>query len=266
MPVVGRQGISMPGDIKDLYRQVSLAWYFALSDTYARYKHSVLGPFWLVLSTLIGIGGIAFIWGTLMAADSETFVPSLGIGLVLWQMISGSVSGAAKLFVFQATVIKNIKTPSWRLSLQLLFQQIINFAHNLVLVILLYAIFPHTLSPLILLAIPGFVLVLLNLYWVVQLLGFLGARYRDFDPLVTAVMPLLFFMSPVLFRGHELGSRAFLMKLNPMSYWINIIREPMLGSVPHFSDYLVSIAMVIVGSALAMWVTRAKSHRLAYWV
>lgn len=250
----------------EISHQVALAWYFAWSDTRARYKRSVLGPFWLVLSTLIGIGGLALVWAALMKVDAAQFVPSLTIGLVLWNMISGSVTGSAGVFARNATVIKNIRTPSLRISLQLLFQQAVNFVHNLVLVAVVLAIYPQSLSPIALLAIPGLALVLVNLLWVIQLLGFLGARFRDFEPLIGALMPVLFFMSPVLYRSHQLGTRSFLMSFNPMGYWVEVVREPILGSVPSAFTYAMTVAMAVVGWWLALWMTRAKGHRLAYWV
>lgn len=247
-------------------RHVALAWYFAWSDMRARYRRSVLGPFWMVLGTMIGVGGIAVIWGTLRNVEREIFVPSLTIGIVTWQMISGSVNGATRVFAGSASIIKNIKTPSLRISLQLLFQQIVNLVHSMVLIAVVLAIYPGTLSPKALLAVPGLFLVFVNLLWVIQFIGLLGARFRDLDPLVSAMMPMLFFMSPVLFRSHELSTRAFLIKLNPLGYWVDIVREPILGDVPSLMTYAVVLAMTIGGWALALWLTRAKENRLPYWL
>lgn len=247
-------------------RHVALAWFFAWSDMRARYRRSVLGPFWMVLGTMIGVGGIAIVWGTLRNVDNAIFIPSLTIGIVTWQMISGSVNGATRVFAGSSSIIKNIKTPSFRISLQLLFQQIVNLVHSAALVVVVLAIFPGTLSATALLAVPGLALVLVNLLWVIQFLGLLGARFRDLDPLVSAMMPLLFFMSPVLFRSHELSTRAFLIKLNPLSYWVDIIREPILGVVPSLATYGVAFAMAIVGWAATLRLTAAKESRLPYWL
>lgn len=38
-----------------------------------------------------------------------------------------------------------------------------------------------------------------------RLLGFLGARFRDPDPHVQAVMPIMLFISPVPFHSHQLA-------------------------------------------------------------
>ena len=266
---------SMPVDLpksssaaswRSIRHHAYIAWYIAWSDTRARYKRSVIGPFWLVLSTLIGVGGLAVVWGALMNADMAVFVPSLAIGLVLWQIISGSVTESVRAFTDDAAIIKNIKTPPLRISLQLLFRQIINLLHNMVLVVLVLAVFPRLLSPTALFAIPGLILVLINLLWVIHVLGFLGARFRDLDPLVSAIMPMLFFMSPVLYRSHELGAHAFIMRFNPLSYFVEIVRDPLLGHRPDALTYGAVVIMAVVGWSLTLWMTHAKKHRLAYWV
>ena len=243
-----------------------MAWYFAWSDTRARYKRSVIGPFWLVLSTLIGVGGLAVVWGALMDADMAVFVPSLTLGLVLWQTISGSVTESVRVFTDHAAVIKNIKTPPLRISLQLMFRQIVNLLHNMVLVVIVLAIYPRLLTPTALLALPGLALMLINLLWMIHLLGFLGARFRDLDPFVSAIMPMLFFMSPVLYRSHELGAHAFVMRLNPLSYFVEIVRDPILGTIPDMLTYGAVVFMAVVGWGLTYWLTHTKGHRLAYWV
>lgn len=252
--------------LEPLKREVALAWYFAWSDTHARYKRSLLGPFWLVLSTVIGVGGLGLVWSTLLNVDRATFLPLLTIGLVVWQLISGCITGAANMFHAKASIIKNIRTPTLRISLQLLFTQVVNFLHNLVIVVCVLVLFPAHLSATGLLSIVGLVLVLANLLWVIQVIGFLGARYRDFDPLIGSIMPLLFFLSPVLFRSRDLGSMSFLMAFNPIAYWIEIVRDPLLGVAPSKWHYVVTIVMALFGWALALTLTKVKAHRLPFWV
>jgi ABC-type polysaccharide/polyol phosphate export permease len=252
--------------LPETLRNLSLAWYLAWSDTKARYKRSVLGPFWLVLGTFIGVVGLGVVWSSLMNVEAATFIPNLTAGIVMWNLISGCITGAPTAFVRRASVIKNFKTPSFRLSLEVLFQQFINFLHNLAAVLVVAFIFPQDLSFNILLVVPAVFLVLINLWWVIQLIGFLGSRFRDVDPLVQAVMPILFFLSPVLYRSNQLGQAQLIGELNPIGYWIDIVREPLNGMAPTWTAWAVNIVIAIFGWMTAGWMTRRKSSRLAYWV
>jgi ABC-type polysaccharide/polyol phosphate export permease len=250
----------------NFWHHTALAWHFAWSDTRARYKRSVLGPFWLVLATIFGVVGLGFLWSILLKTDRSTFMPSLTIGMVLWSLISASITQSASVFANNASVIKNIRTPPLRISLQMLMQQIINLLHNLVVVLAVLLFFPKSIGPLALLALPGLLLVLVNLLWVVQVLGFVGARFRDFDPLVSSLMPMLFFLSPVIFRSQQLGAVSVIMSFNPIAYWIDIVRNPLLGTMSAPYEYAVVIGMAVIGWWLALSLTRAKAHRLPYWV
>jgi ABC-type polysaccharide/polyol phosphate export permease len=70
-------------DLTEALKRLSVALYFAWSDTKARYKRSVLGPFWLVLSTMVGVVGLGVIWSVLLKVDRREFIPSLTIGLIV---------------------------------------------------------------------------------------------------------------------------------------------------------------------------------------
>jgi ABC-type polysaccharide/polyol phosphate export permease len=240
--------------------------YFAWSDTKARYKRSVLGPFWLVLTTIVGVVGLGFIWSILLKVDRAEFIPSLTIGLIIWQFISGCFAEGPGIFYRQVGQIKDINLPSFFISMQLILRQLINFAHNVVVFIVVLMIYPEHVSTVAFLAIPGLLLVILNLLWVVQSLGYVGARFRDLEPLVVSFLPILFFLSPVIYRASQLGTLEPIMAFNPLTYWIGLIRDPLSGIVPAGGTYALALAVTVAGWALALWLTSSRRHRLPYWI
>lgn len=253
-------------DLGAALRRRQLALYFAWTETLARYRRSVLGPLWLVFSTIIGVLGLGFIWSTLLKVDQREFIPSLTVGLVTWQLISGAIVEAAGVFPRNAGSILNIKLPTFLLSLQLLFRHLINYAHNLVVVVAVLLMYPEHLTPTLLLAIPGMIIVAVSLLGVIQFIGFFGARYRDLEPLIGAFMPILFFLSPVIYQSRQLGPMEFIMEYNVLAHWIRLARDPILGHVPGWDSYVLAIAIMVAIWAAALWVTSAKGHRLPYWV
>lgn len=253
-------------EVRGAIEKFELAFHIAWSDTRARYRRSVLGPFWLVLGTLIGVGGLGFVWGSLFDVDRETFIPSLSIGLVTWYLLSGTITDSASVFFASRNLLLNIPVSSLLVALLLILRQLINFAHNFVVVILVMVIYPQHISPTALIAIPAIALVSFNLLAIAQLIGYVGARYRDLAPLLNAIMQPLFFLTPVLFRPSQLGTNAFITELNPLSYWLSLVREPLMGTAPSLSNWLVVIGMSIVCWIAAFAITLAKRSRLAYWV
>jgi ABC-type polysaccharide/polyol phosphate export permease len=253
-------------DLSQACARIPVALYFAWSDTRARYKRSVLGPFWLVLTTMVGVVGMGVIWSALLKADRADFIPSLTIGLIVWQFVSGCIAESAPVFYRQVAQIKDINLPTFFLSLQLILRQLINFGHNCIVFLIVLAVYPKHASFTAFLAIPGLILVVLNLLSVTQILGYLGARYRDLEPLIVAFLPILFFLSPVVYRASQLGTLEIVMGFNPLTYWIALIRDPLLGTIPTVQTYVLAVALTVAGGAAALWLTNQKRHRLPYWI
>ncbi|WP_396189453.1 ABC transporter permease [Flavobacterium sp.] len=245
---------------------IQSALYLAWSDAKARYKKSVLGPFWPTLTNLLGIVGLSLVWAELMNQDMQTFVPQLTISLIMWQLISGVLVEGPIVFVRQAPMIRNVAIPSWFFAFRALARHLINLFHNalIVLGVFIYSDVPITFGTWMF--VPGLVLVILNLYWLLLLLGLLGARFRDIEYLIASLVPLLFFISPVLYRVDRLPEGMNLVWLNPVSYMIEAIRAPLLGQAISGLVYSVLIAMLLIGGALTWSYQRTYGKNLAFWV
>lgn len=256
----------LANEIIPALKRIDLSLFLAWTDTRTRYRRSILGPFWLVLGTTIGVGGLGFVWSQLFDMEAATFVPSLTIGLVCWYLLSQSVVEAASVFVHNREMLLNMRTPSLQIALQLLLRHLVTFAHNLVVVVAVLAIYPTNLSLQGLLAIPGLLLVCISLLGIILFVGFFGARFRDLEPLLNAVIQPLFFITPVIFRPEQLGNSSLILALNPFAYWLSLIRDPLMGTTPPLSTWLISAGMAILIWAAALTMVARKRQRLAYWV
>lgn len=243
-----------------------MALHFAWGDTKARYRRSVLGPFWIVLGTGIGVAGLGYLWSAILGVEHSTLVPSLTMGLVIWQLLTGVIVEAATTFPRYAQIVRNMQTPFAIFPVQLLTRQLINFAHNFVVVALVMAIYVRDYSWVQLLFFPNLILVCLNLLWISLLVAILGARFRDLELLIASIMPMLFFLSPVIYRPENLQVQAWLLLVNPLAYFIEGIRDPLIGMVPDWHIYAGLIGMAVVGWSVALWLLNSKHSRIAFWV
>ena len=253
-------------DIIKAFRMPGLIFYMAWSDIRARYRRSVLGPFWITLSTAIGVVGLGFIWSELFKMDRAVFIPILTVGLVLWQFISGCIVESTTLFSRQGTIIRNVNLPLALYPAQLVLRQLLNFAHNIPLFFIVVLLLGSPLNRYSLMAFPGLMLVIANLYWITLLISIVGARFRDLEYLITMIMPLLMFVSPVMYRPNALPILGRFMLFNPIADMIEIVRSPLLGEAVPQSLYVINIGLLLVGSTLTLWLYNAKRNRIAFWV
>jgi ABC-type polysaccharide/polyol phosphate export permease len=253
-------------DLVAAWKRRQLAMYLAWSETVARYRRSTLGPLWLVLGTAVSVVGMGFIWSILLNQDMQSFIPSITGGLVIWQFIAGVITDSAGMFVRNSTMLVNIRMPVYLITFQAFGRHLINLAHNLVVVLAVFIIFPHYNSWVSLAALPGLLIVSINLIALMQLVGIIGARFRDLEPLIVSFFPILFFLSPVLYRPGQLGPAELVMAFNPIAHYIHIVRDPLLGVIPSVESYLIVLAMTAVTVLLSIWMTGSRAYRLPYWM
>ena len=260
--------LNCPGivDLVEGIKRWRVALYIAWSDTRARYRRSVLGPLWLTLGTAVGVVGLGLLWSELLKIERATFLPSLTAGLIIWQLLAGCITESTTAFIRQSHVIRNLKMPYFIHPLQLLLRQLVNFAHNIFVYMAVAIIFSVPLTSSTLLVVPGLVLLSLNLLWMALFLGMLGARFRDVEYAVGALIPLLFFISPVIYRPDYLPFSAKLIWLNPLSHLIEVVRSPLLGITPPPFVYITVCDLLVVGWVLTLWIFNRRYQQIAFLV
>ena len=132
------------------------------NDILQRYRRSLLGPFWLTASMAIMVVSLGVLYANLFKSEIQDFMPFLCVGLLVWNYISSVIGEAGSLFTGSESYIKQIRLPYSLYVYRFVWSRIIIFAHNFVIyfgILLYFAIWP---GAVILLAIPGFILVTLN--------------------------------------------------------------------------------------------------------
>ena len=96
----------------------------------------------------------------------------------------------------------------------------------------------------------------------------LGARFRDLPAIVSAVMRVLFFLSPIIWVTERIDGQIahFILGLNPFYHLLQIVRLPLLGEMPTSINWALSIFALITSSILAYVMYRRFDSKIAYWV
>jgi len=153
--------------------------------------------------------------------------------------------------------------------LVLLTRQGTYFLHNAVVLIPLLLIFPRGIGWVTLLTVPGMLLVLLNLYWMVLMAGLICARFRDFPNVIASVMQIMFFITPVVWEPSRLtheGLGKLLITFNPFASLLAVVRDPFMGEVPSLLQYGVVSGMLVFGYIISTWFFARTNKRLVYWL
>lgn len=253
-------------ELRDTLRLWRLAAFISASDTRARYRRTVLGPLWIVIGLASGSLGLGLLWSELWNMPPEQIVPSITIGFLVWIFISSTILEGSQILIIEANMIQNTRAPLLFYSLVTLTKQWINFLHSLLIVLAVSALYPPTSLSNIIWVFPGLLVTTLFLFFSVSLLSILCARFRDIQPLLNSIMPMLFFLSPVLFRIEQAKNISWLIWINPFTYFIIIVREPLQGSRPEPFVMLAACGLTLLVFMFLAAVLNRKKNQVVYWV
>lgn len=236
------------------------------NDILQRYRRSALGPFWLTASMSIMVVSLGVLYATLFDTPIDNFLPFLCVGLLLWSLISTFLTEGGGLFTGSESYIKQVRLPYSIYVFRATWSKAIIFAHNFLIyfaVLIYFGINPGWVA---FLAIPGLMIVLLNGALATLCIGMVSARFRDIPQLINSVVQIIFFVTPIMWKPELLRHNAFIVHYNPFYYLIEVVRGPLLGTMPPLEDYLVLGALTLVNLIVVGLFFSAFRARISYWV
>ncbi|MGV9825115.1 MULTISPECIES: galactan export ABC transporter permease subunit Wzm/RfbD [unclassified Gordonia (in: high G+C Gram-positive bacteria)] len=260
-------------DLNTGLRTSQLWLHLGWQDIKQRYRRSLLGPLWITIATGVTAVAMGLLYGELFNMDIATFLPYVTLGFIFWNFIQNSILEGAEVFSKNEGLIKQLPAPISVHVYRMVWRQLIIFAHNIVIYIVVLIVFPQPLNWTVVLVVPAIILYVLNGVWVCLVFGILSTRFRDIGQLLTTAVQLVFFMTPIIWTTeslssttHQESSRLKLVELNPMYHYLDIARGPLLGQSVAFYHWAIVLGCTAVGWLFALVVMRNYRARVAYWV
>ena len=236
-----------------------LIWEMALRDLKGMHKGAFLGYLWLVVSPLVQVLAyvliVSFIFKSRLSQDAGPLDYALYVlaGMIPWQIISKSVQEAPSLIRERMELVKQVIYPIETLPLTSLivssFGSFISLCLFLVLTLIAGSFhWTFLLLPVLLLLLVAFVL---GISWIFSIVGVL---IKDLREIVTVLLSLVIYISPVVVSKEMVGERIWRYILwNPLSHVIICFRD-IFEARFHFWSWAIYAAMSLVVFFLGDWV------------
>lgn len=241
-----------------LWRHKHLLLQLTRREIAQRHRGSVLGALWALLNPLLMLAVYTFVfsvvfqarWGTRQHEAAIPFAIVLFVGLSLHGLLADIVGRAPGLITGQANLVKRVVFPLELLPVvtaaAALFQFGISMSVLLAVQAFLSGPLPLTslLAPLVVLPL---LIVALGLAWFV---ASIGVFLRDIAPIVTMLLTMLLFLSPVFYPLENLpvAIQPWLLA-NPLTFVIEQARQVLIwGRQP---DWLGLAAYSLAACAIA---------------
>ncbi len=216
----------------------------------------------------VQIAAMGLVFAVIFKTPMQEYLPFLATSIIMWGYLSGVINDGCLSFISSEAIIKQLRIPLFVHIARTVWKQVTTLAHNLVIIPFVFFVVWHEVNWAALVFIPGLILLTINLTWIAFLLAMLSARFRDIPQVVSSVMTILYFVSPVMWQPSLIpaGVAHLLLGLNPMYHLLQIVRLPLLGQLPTLENWSLSVSFAVVGWSGVYFFMRKFKTQIAYWV
>ncbi len=248
-PAHSWQGVNLP----ELWRYRELLYFFVWRDIKVRYKQTVLGGLWAIIQPVAGTLLFTVFFGRLGGLSKQvtgSYALFVYIGLSLWTFYANAVTLAANSLVGSSHLIAKVYFPRLLIPIASIFSGLVDFAVAFGFLLVLMIVYRVPPSAQIV-ALPVFVAgTMIVAAGAGVLFSALIVSYRDFRYVITFVVQLWLYATPVLYTIDIIPARfRLLYAVNPMVGMVIGFRSAVLGD-PMPADVLlvstVTAALLLV--------------------
>jgi lipopolysaccharide transport system permease protein len=226
--------------LRSAYKHRHLLLNLAKREIVGRYKESLFGLFWSILSPLFMLIIFSFVftnifksrWGVAVEATAVSYPVILFAGLIVFNFFSECFGRSPAIIIGNQNFVKKIIFPLEILPLVsilcALFQAAISFAILLIFILVETGSIPWTALLLPIGIFPFFVFILGMMFW----LSATGVFVRDISQTIGLITTGMMFISPIFFPASSFPEHwRFLANYNPLTYPIEQTRDLLIFGV-----------------------------------
>src|SRR5690625_4313690 len=237
--------------VQEIRKRKDLLLYLVKSGLKAEHRNSYLGYFWWLLDPLLNIAVYYFLVVVILQRGGENYAVFLVIGLVVWRWISSSINTSANSVLRYSSIINQVYLPKFIFPLSFTITQLVNFLFGLVVICLFLTIFGVVPSWHIIYLPVLIVITLTFLLAIGSILGYFTVFIRDIDNVLTHIIRIFFYASPIIWEGGRLPPEyGFVVAANPIAIIVDSYRDVLMyHQIPDFLKlgviFVISVAIII---------------------
>jgi len=253
--------------LQTTYKVRSTLWILVLKEFKSRYRAQALGLFWSLAHPLVMMATVSFAFVYVLRIDIPNFPIFYLIGAIFWHWFSNALMAATSIFNENGALVKRTTFPRYLLPVSRVLASFLSFLTEWVLVVGFYFVFPDAFAfTYRVIAIPFlFLITFVTLTGASLILSVLDVRYRDVYYMVTSVLTVAFWFSPVLYPVDKAPEQfRWILYLNPMTGIMEGARAVLMrGHWPSAMDVGPATAMALLVFAIGCLVFRRYNLTLA---
>lgn len=238
-------------------------------DFKKKYKRTVLGMLWSVLSPLLQLLVMALVFSQFFGRSTPHYIIYIFSGNVIFSYFNEASNGGMQALMGNASIFTKVNIPKYMFLLSKNVSSLINFMLTLI-VYFLFVVADSGLSftwKYIMLLFPIVCLVLFNL-GVGLILSALFVFFRDIQYLWSVFTQLLMYLSAIFYTIDSYDAMIRnLFLLNPIYLFIRYFRKIIIeATIPSIWFHLLMLADVMIVLSIGCWMYKKYNTRFLYYI
>jgi ABC-2 type transport system permease protein len=255
-----RRGLLFVEEAKALWRYRHLVRELVARDIKVRYKRSILGVAWSMLSPLLSMVALTIAFSALLKQQISNYPAYFLAGSVFWTFFSQATSHAASLTADASEISRRVYVPRSVFVAAAVGGALVNLLYTLVPLLLIIAATGHPIHATWLFLPVSIVTGILFTAGVGLVIFTLASRFVDVKETYAVLLGTWFFLTPIVYTPATLAPKyRFIVRLNPMTYLVEMFRAPIYdGWLPGRNTLLFSLLAGVSALALGWLFYAAK--------
>lgn len=254
-----RHGLLFVEEAKALWQYRHLVSELISRDIKVRYKRSVLGVAWSMLSPLLSMVALTIAFSALMRQQISNYPAYFLAGSVFWNFFSQATAHAASLTADASEIARRVYVPRSVFVASAVGGALVNLLYTLVPLFLIIAATGHPIHATWLFLPVSILAGILFTAGVGLVIFTLASRFVDVKETYLVLLSAWFFLTPIVYTPAILSPKyRFFVRLNPMTYLVEMFRAPIYdGWLPGRNTLLFSllagVSALVVGWLFYAW-------------
>lgn len=236
---------------KDIWNYRELAFNLAKRDITVRYKQTKIGLGWAIISPIINMVIMTFIFGNLAGLEPDGDAPyfiMVYAGSIPWSLFSSSVISTSGTFIANAGIMNKVYFPRILAPVGALLAKIVDslVSMSILLILMIFAGYFPTWKFIL---FPVFMLLSVILGMSAGLfLSAFNVKWRDLQQAIPFLVSVAQYLTPVMYSIDTIPDKyRLLYSLNPATGAVHAFKWCIIKGIPFdFTSFFILIAWIVV--------------------
>ena len=233
-----------------------------------RYKRSAIGFLWTMLNPIIMTAVYTVVFSTIFRFETQDFIIYFLSGFLVWNFFAQTTMDASRCILEAGPLIKKLYVPKQVFVYSIAVSNLINLGFAMIPLMALVMFMGKGLTLSLIYLIPVTVMATLFTLGLSLTIASVSAFFHDVGEMYRILQTPWMFLTPIMYPMDIIPQKyVFLMKLNPMFYFVECFRARLyLGAAPNMTMLAIAAILALVSITVGHIVFSRSEDAFIYYV